>query len=109
MSEVGGQVVGFLAARAAARRLHIDEIDVHRTCQGQGLGRCMILESINWARANDLFVVSLTTFRNIPWNGPFYASLGFREWLDPPPAITEVLAKEAAMGLKDRWAMRLDL
>lgn len=102
-------MVAFLAARATADRLHIDEVDVHRSHQGQGLGRRMILKTIVWARAHGFLAMSLTTFRSIPWNGPFYASLGFREWIDPPPAIKEALAHEAEMGLKDRWAMRLDL
>ena len=69
----------------------------------------MILEAIAWARAQGFQTISLTTFRSIPWNGPFYASLGFGEWIDPPPAIKALLADEAEKGLKDRWAMRLDL
>ncbi len=109
MSEAEGQVVAFLAARPTDTRLHIDEVDVHRGHQGQGIGRRMILEAIAWARARGFLAMSLTTFRSIPWNGPFYASLGFSEWIDPPPAITDALAHETEMGLKDRWAMRLDL
>lgn len=109
VTEAEGQVVAFLAARPTDTRLHIDEVDVHRSHQGQGIGRRMILEAIAWARAHGFLTMSLTTFRSIPWNGPFYASLGFREWIDPPPAITEALAHEAEIGLKDRWAMRLDL
>ena len=109
MSEIAGQVVAFLAARPMDTRLHIDEVDVHRSHQGHGMGRRVILETIAWARSRDFLTMSLTTFRAIPWNGPFYASLGFHEWIDPPPAITEALAHEAEMGLKDRWAMRLDL
>jgi GNAT superfamily N-acetyltransferase len=109
VSVIEGQVVAFLAARPTDTRLHIDEIDVHRTHQGHGIGRRMILETITWARENGFQTISLTTFRSIPWNGPFYASLGFREWLDPPPAIKAVLDHEVEKGLKDRWAMRLNL
>lgn len=109
VTEVDGVVVAYLAASPTDTRLHIDEIDVHRSHQGRGIGRRMILETIAWARSRDFLTMSLTTFRAIPWNGPFYASLGFHEWIDPPPAITEALAHEAEMGLKDRWAMRLDL
>ena len=53
--------------------------------------------------------LSLTTFRNVPFNAPFYASAGFRIW-DPAPAEIEVLlTNEAARGLKDRCAMVLEL
>ena len=29
--------------------------------------------------------MSLCTFRDLPWNGPFYARLGFVEVRDPAP------------------------
>ena len=51
---------------------------------------------------------TLTTFRTIPWNGPFYRSCGFAEWtVDLSEYIEAELAKEAVNGLKDRCAMRL--
>ena len=65
-------------------------------------------------KANDSAAsLGLTTFRNVPWNAPFYAKVGFRE---VPPAgcsaaVHEILADEAARGLPagERLAMRLDL
>jgi len=53
--------------------------------------------------------VTLTTFLNIPWNAPFYESLGFRgiSTSDMPARLAEVLAGEAARGLTDRCAMTL--
>jgi hypothetical protein len=64
---------------------------------------------IEWARERSLACLSLTTFRGVPFNGPFYASAGFRMWDDAPPQIEAILAGEAARGLNDRCAMRLDL
>ena len=53
---------------------------------------------------------SLTTFRTIRWNGPFYRSCGFVEWSEDLPAdILAELAKDADNGLMDRCAMRLAL
>lgn len=104
-----GQPIAFLAAMPVGDRLHIDEFDVLREYQGQGVGRRMLTAAADWARTNGLKALSLTTFRSVPWNGPFYAAVGFREWLDPPATIRQALIYEAARGLKDRWAMRLDL
>ncbi len=103
--------IAFLAARAHARRLHIDELDVAREHQGQGIGRRLLGHAIQYARTHDFSCLSLTTFRAVPWNAPFYATLGFLEWdpQDAPDIIHKALAKEAAFGLKDRCAMRLIL
>ena len=55
--------------------------------------------------------MSLTTFRSIPWNAPYYARFGFRDW-DPeaaPASVRQALRNEAAKGLTDRCAMVMDL
>ena len=57
--------------------------------------------------------MTLTTFRELPWNAPFYRGLGFRA-LDPAeygPDLAELVAKEDAAGLsaRERVVMRLDL
>jgi hypothetical protein len=45
--------------------------------------------------------VTLTTFRDIPWNAPFYARLGFHELTDCEltPALQARVVEEAAHGL----------
>ena len=104
-----GRPVAFLAALPHGERLHIDELDVLRDHQGRGIGRRLLSHAIEWARVEGFKTLSLTTFRVIPWNAPFYASAGFRDW-DPdeaPASIRQALRKEAAMGLKDRCAMRM--
>lgn len=107
----GGEPVAFLAALPDGDRLHIDEFDVAHEHQGKGIGRRMLAFVIDWARANGFSRLSLTTFRSIPWNGPFYASAGFQEWPpeEAPALVRQALMKEAGMGLKDRCAMRMDL
>jgi GNAT superfamily N-acetyltransferase len=111
IAEVDGEAVGYLAGRVERPRLHIDEVDVLRPFQGQDIGRSLLTTAADWARANGLQALSLTTFRNVPWNAPFYASFGFREWdqAEAPASIRESLAYEAAEGLADRCAMVMDL
>jgi GNAT superfamily N-acetyltransferase len=107
----GGEPVAFLAARVEDRRLHIDELDVRQDRQGRGLGRRLLAHAADWARTRGLETLSLTTFRNIPWNAPFYASVGFRDWPEEaaPATVRQALAGERARGLKDRCAMRMTL
>jgi len=110
VAEDSGELVAFLAGTRHGDRLHIDEFDVAQSAQGRGLGRRMIARVIEWARREGLVSLSLTTFASVRWNGPFYRSCGFDEWLDQLPAdVAAELAKDAANGLKDRCAMRLML
>lgn len=104
-------MVGYLAASVMAHRLHIDEVDVLRHRQGQGIGRRLLQTAADYARDTGLTQLSLTTFRDVPWNAPFYAAFGFREW-DPkvaPASIRQALLYEEAKGLANRCAMVMDL
>lgn len=111
VADADGGIVAFLGAHVEDDRLHIDEFAVARDRQGQGLGRRMLAVAVDWARAHRLAAVSLTTFRSVPFNGPFYASFGFRDWPpeEAPASIRQRLIHEADAGLKDRCAMRLAL
>jgi hypothetical protein len=55
--------------------------------------------------------VTLTTFRDIAWNAPFYARCGFAELADRDlnPRLAAIRVREAALGLDvaNRCAMRL--
>lgn len=110
--EVDGELVGFVGAEAVVDGgrdgLHILEFDVRREWQGRGLGRALILHAIDWARGEGMTFVSLTTFRGVRWNGPFYASVGFREVADSP-RLAGIVASEAEKGLADRCGMVLAL
>jgi hypothetical protein len=66
----------------------------------------------DWAAANGLPAVTLTTFRDVAWNGPFYGKLGFRELEDLSPGLAAMREHERAIGDDDfgpRIAMRKDL
>lgn len=108
-----GEPVGFLAAEVFKNELHVWELDVRQDFQGRGLGRRLMAHAISWAQARGLSRLTLTTFRNIPWNAPFYASLGFQERSGEELSVrlAEVLSLEASKGLDpaERCAMALEL
>jgi GNAT superfamily N-acetyltransferase len=80
---------------------HLEEIDVDPKHARRGLGRRLVLLVCDWAAANGYESVTLTTFRDVPWNMPFYARLGFE--LVPPaqlsPALLAIVADETRRGL----------
>ncbi|WP_279386500.1 GNAT family N-acetyltransferase [Phenylobacterium hankyongense] len=103
--------IGFAACEAFDDALHLWELAVRRARQGQGVGRALVRAVIDAARARGCAAVTLTTFREIAWNGPFYARLGFRELAvhELDGRLAEVLSREAEKGLDvaTRCAMRL--
>jgi GNAT superfamily N-acetyltransferase len=80
---------------------HLEEIDVHPEHGRQGLGTRLVREVCRWAETRGLGAVTLTTFRDVPWNMPFYARLGFEEitMAALTPALRGVLEDEARRGL----------
>ncbi len=105
--------VAYLVAGVVDGCAHLEQVTVHPDAAGRGLGQELIEHLVGWARQHELPAVTLTTFADVPWNGPYYERLGFRV-LDPgqlSPALRRIRREEAARGL-DRWpriAMRLDL
>jgi GNAT superfamily N-acetyltransferase len=82
-------------------RAHLDELDVHPDHGRRGLGRGLVRTVCDWAAAEGLGAVTLSTFREVPFNRPFYASLGFEEILphDVTPALAAVREHERVRGL----------
>lgn len=93
--------LGFLLAQARGVWLHVRELDVHPDHNGKGLGRALIAAATAHAPALGCDRLSLTTFRDIPWNAPWYRRQGFVELLasDQPGWLAAILAHEAVLGL----------
>lgn len=109
VAEDDGVVAGFISTAPLADAFHILELAVGHDQQRKGIGRALMDAALGEARIAGYRAATLTTFRSIPWNGPFYARLGFEILDEPPAALAEILAEEAARGLTDRCAMRLPL
>ena len=108
--DIDGSPVGFLMAEAFVDRLHIMELSVATTHQKLGIGRRLMQAAADHARTAGLTALTLTTFRSVPWNGPFYASLGYQMLDAPLPYDLQAhIDDENSRGLTDRCAMRLAL
>jgi GNAT superfamily N-acetyltransferase len=71
-------VIGYAVTREVDRTLYLQEIDVEPSHGQQGIGSALIDRIRAWAKPSGYSVMSLFTFRDIPWNAPFYSKLGFR-------------------------------
>ncbi|MET8126056.1 GNAT family N-acetyltransferase [Streptomyces sp. NPDC005065] len=93
--------VGFLIASLIDGCAHIEQVSVHPDAAGRGLGRRLLDHVAAWAAGQSLEALTLTTFREVPWNAPYYWRLGFREveTAQVTPGLRAVLDSEIAFGL----------
>ncbi|WP_054178257.1 GNAT family N-acetyltransferase [Trabulsiella odontotermitis] len=104
------QPIGFLLTEPLDDALYIAEFSLHQAWQGKGIGRRFLHFISDHARDTGYPALTLTTFREVPWNAPFYAKLGF-EIIDDaalPPGLAAKRENETAHGIPRelRCAMR---
>ncbi|RIJ28238.1 GNAT family N-acetyltransferase [Henriciella mobilis] len=71
-------VVGFVMATVRDGGLYVDQLSVSPDYGRQGIGTALMRNLEGKAHNRDILELTLSTFRDLPWNAPFYATLGFR-------------------------------
>lgn len=111
VARADGLPVGFALVKVLEpSSAHLEELDVHPVHGRRGLGTRLVIAVCEWAAVQGFGAVTLTTFRDVPFNMPFYARLGFEVVLshDLGPALISALEEEARRGMDPtaRVAMR---
>jgi GNAT superfamily N-acetyltransferase len=80
---------------------HLEELDMHPDHMRRGLGSRLVMTVCDWAAGQGYGGVTLNTSRDVAWNMPFYARLGFEEvpreeWSS---ALSRVFNNETSRGL----------
>ncbi|HYD19538.1 MAG TPA: GNAT family N-acetyltransferase [Patescibacteria group bacterium] len=110
VAETSAGVCGFILVLPLDGRGHIFEAAVAAEMQGRGIGRQLVAAAEDYARVKGYAEMTLTTYRDVPWNAPFYARLGY-ELLEPcpdRPELQALMAGEFCLGYceQPRVAMR---
>jgi ribosomal protein S18 acetylase RimI-like enzyme len=107
VAEVGGEIAGYAMCSRYLDLLHLQQISVHPDHGRRGIGRALVERVLEEAGARALSAVTLTTFDDLPWNGPFYRSLGFRTITATAryPEVQEALDRERGLGMYARVGM----
>ncbi|MFM0644092.1 GNAT family N-acetyltransferase [Paraburkholderia bryophila] len=71
--------VGFVMFEPQATRIYIQELDVLTSHAGQRIGAALIEQVAQHALDRQLTQLILSTYREVPWNAPYYRRLGFRD------------------------------
>jgi GNAT superfamily N-acetyltransferase len=96
-----GELVGYARVELVDDHAHLEQLSVLPEHGGQGIGTALLDAVARWAGALGHEEITLTTFRDVPFNAPLYAKRGYVEV--PEAAWTAGLAAqvaaEAAHGL----------
>ena len=79
VAQIDGKVQAFVMGDIRGADGYLHELDVHPDHQRKKLGALLVLVFADKCRALSLKSVYLNTFRDPPWNRPFYARMGFSE------------------------------
>lgn len=108
-----GDIVGFVLAEEVDGCGHIEELAVASSCGGRGIGTALIDAVGAWASAAGMPALTLTTFRDVAWNAPFYERRRFRVVRDGEltAGLRAKVVEEEGYGLpvELRVVMRRDL
>jgi GNAT superfamily N-acetyltransferase len=97
-------VLGFIRLEILDGDPHVEQVSVHPDHAGHGIGATLLAAAEQLARARGHRRMTLTTFRDVPWNGPYYTRLGWstlRE-ADLPPELAAARQQERDLGF-DEW------
>jgi predicted N-acetyltransferase YhbS len=75
----GDAMCGFVMFEPQPTRIYIQELDVLTSHAGQRIGAALIEQVAQLARTRQLTQLILSTYRDVPWNAPYYRRLGFRD------------------------------
>ncbi len=113
VAEHGDTIVGYATASVVDGEGHLDQVSVIPEAGGKGFGLGLIFSVHDWAHLEGLPSVTLTTFRDVPWNGPYYERFGYVPLADDElgPELRAIRQAEIDAGLDvlPRIAMRLAL
>lgn len=104
-------LVGFAQIDILDGEPHLDEIDVVPEHGNRGIGSRLIAVVLEWARSAGYSKVTLSTFRDVPWNRPFYERRGFRvvETGTLGPEHQQLIELERSRGLRSELRVIMEI
>ena len=95
-------VVGFALADVVDGNAHLEQLSVDPDYGRRGIGSALIDAVESWAAGRGLPEMTLSTFLEVPFNGPYYARLGFSVIPEDElgPGLLGLRSAEADHGLE---------
>jgi predicted N-acetyltransferase YhbS len=95
--------IAFVMFRPVEDGLYIEQLDVLPAFAGRRIGAALLDAVAERARSSGLARLTLSTFRDVPWNAPYYRRLGFTDIADAAltPGSLEIRREHLARGLDE--------
>ncbi len=95
-----GRPVAYVLVDIVDGCAHIEQVSVRSAHAGRRVGAGLIEHVDAWAARGGAAALTLTTFTDVPWNGPYYERCGFRRLSDAEvtPGLRELRRAEAEHG-----------
>ncbi|MET0546380.1 MAG: GNAT family N-acetyltransferase [Caulobacterales bacterium] len=109
VGQMNGRLAGFALCTTERPDLYLEQISVAPEFGRCGVGAALLGAVSAEAERRHLFGVTLSTFRHVPWNAPFYAKHGFTEIPRRGLALWQLdieKAQSATMDVRQRCFMR---
>jgi GNAT superfamily N-acetyltransferase len=110
VAEADGEVAGYALADMYDGTAHVEQVTIYPRFARRGIGGALLDTVERWGRERGSTALTLLTFRDVAWNGPYYRRLGFVDVPDDQlaPELAALRAHEAELGLdvSIRCAMR---
>lgn len=111
VAETDARIAGFVIGELHDDVAYLRELDVDPAFHQRGIGALLVQAFVTRAREDGAKATYLSTFRDPPWNAPFYRKQGFVDVdrADYLPWMSELEAAQAAfLNLSTRVFMRRD-
>jgi GNAT superfamily N-acetyltransferase len=96
----GRPPVGFVRVEEVDGLAHVEELAVLPSHMRRGIGSALLEAACAWAAGAGYPAITLITYADVAWNGPFYAARGFVEVSSPlTPELAELRDWERTVGL----------
>ena len=93
--------VGFVRLEIVDSIPHVEQVSVLPGYAGRGLGVRLLDAAEEWARKRGYRRMTLTTYRDVPWNGPWYRRMGWEVVEEDrlTPELRALRKREGVAGL----------
>ena len=93
--------IAFVMFRLVEGCAYVEQIDVLPSHARRGIGAALLEAVAGVARARGWPALTLSTFKDVPFNAPYYARLGFAVVEELTPGLAKVRAEHEARGLDE--------